>query len=205
MSSEIARVTLADSLTKVTPSWTPTPHLSELSGWHGETVSFQVAWRPRRTMPTRLRTTLRVQVEGAGEVTFFAVDLVPAQLPCFDEAGDGYIATEASMLPDVLRPLEVSASGTVEATPTHIGWHSVWVDVPLPAPTCGYGPGSTMSCIWMRRWRWQSCLVPSNPRRSASPSGSTAISWLHTMGSRCGARICGPPSSRRWPPRREWA
>ncbi|MEZ5085480.1 MAG: hypothetical protein R2722_04250 [Tessaracoccus sp.] len=134
MSSEIARVTLADSLTKVTPSWTPTPHLSELSGWHGETVSFQVAWRPRRTMPTRLRTTLRVQVEGAGEVTFFAVDLVPAQLPCFDEAGDGYIATEASMLPDVLRPLEVSASGTVEATPTHIGWHSVWVDVPLPCP-----------------------------------------------------------------------
>lgn len=174
MSRESPRLVLVDSLTKVTPSWQPTAPLSGLSGWQGETVSFQVAWRPQRTMPTRLRSTLRIEIDGCDQAEFFAVDLVPTQLPCFDGASEGYIATEAAMLPDVLRPLSVSAPGRVEVIPNHIGWHSVWVDLPLPC-----------SDVRLRAWVNDELLMDQDldvltVPRPLEPARVSFAQWFHS-------------------------
>lgn len=119
---------LTDSLTKVTPGWEPGSGPLQLTGWRGETVSFQVAWLPESTSHARPTRPMRLQVSG--QARRYAVDLVPVQLPCWERHGDGFIADTPGLLPDVLRPLP---DGSVALQTTHVGWHCVWVDVTLPA------------------------------------------------------------------------
>ena len=119
----LPKVTLTNSLQKVLPGRAPSAGLDGLSGWLGQRLSFQVAWLPPVTNIAVPSTRLRVQVTG-GKHTLYAVDLVPAQVPCWPDHGDGYLVELPTMLPDVLREL-----GDEPAAPTHVGWHSVWVDV----------------------------------------------------------------------------
>ena len=130
MPSSAPTVVLADALTKVTPRWEPSEPPASLSGWQGETVSFQIAWRPVDTDRLSAPHALRVALESDGPVAVSVVDLVPVQVPCWEQHDDGSILDQPGMLPDVLRP---TGAAEVTVRPTHIGWHALWVDVTLPA------------------------------------------------------------------------
>ncbi|MDO5676589.1 MAG: DUF4091 domain-containing protein [Propionibacteriaceae bacterium] len=132
MSSRSTLATLTDSLTKVLPTWEPSEPLRALTGWTGETLSFQVAWRPVPTDYAAPTTDVVLTVTGAEGIQLHAVDLVPIQVPCWEEHGDGFLTETPGMLPDVLRPLGPTSDGSVSLRATHIGWHSVWVDIEAP-------------------------------------------------------------------------
>ena len=89
-----------------------------------------MAWCPVDTWREAAPHELRITVDADAPVALSVVDLVPVQVPCFEDHDDGYLLGQPGMLPDVLRP----AGGTsVDVRPTHIGWHAVWADVTLPA------------------------------------------------------------------------
>lgn len=157
---------LTNSMTKVTPDWTPTDPVRRLTGFDGETVSFQVAWLPPSTSRGGPATELRVEVSGA-EARLFDVGLVPAQIPCWRDHSDGYIVDAPALLPDVLRPVAAPSRAT------HLGWHSVWVDVTLPAD------GVTVT-VWDRDELLLEDRIDIStvPRRSTAPE-LDVMQWFH--------------------------
>ena len=158
---------LTNSMVKVTPDWTPTEPLTALTGWEGEQVSFQVAWLPPETHREAPASQVRVDVTGAASVRMLDVDLVAAQVPCWKEHSDGYIVDAPALLPDLLRPV----FGASRAT--HIGWHSIWVDVTLPAERI------TVT-VWDRDTKLseQEIDVTTVARPSAAPSVDV-MQWFH--------------------------
>ena len=158
---------LTNSMVKVTPEWTPTEPLTALTGWEGEQVSFQVAWLPPETHMEAPASQVRVDVTGAASVRMFDVDLVAAQVPCWKEHSDGYIVDAPALLPDLLRPV----FGASRAT--RIGWHSIWVDVTLPAERI------TVT-VWDRDTKLseQEIDVTTVARPSAAPSVDV-MQWFH--------------------------
>lgn len=160
-------VFLTNPLVKVTPDWTPVEPLTGLTGWDGETVSFQVAWLPPSTTHATPGTRLRVEVGGAADVAMFDLALVPAQVPCWREHGPGFVAETPTLLPDPLHPV----AGASQAV--HTGWHSVWVDVTLPAERLEV-------CVWDGETRILEVEVPvlTVPRPVGSPEVDVA-QWFH--------------------------
>lgn len=131
--TDLACAYLVSALEKVTPQWQPDGEPVELTAWRDQEISFQVAWTPPQVGMMGPLSSLRLSVEpsSAGAdtdpaVRLFAVDLVPVQVPGWPGRDDGFYAHTPGLLPDILRPLE----GTeVDLRVTHVGWHSVWVDV----------------------------------------------------------------------------
>lgn len=134
-------VAVVDGLTKILPDRCPDSAESpRLSGFAGQTVSFQIAWRTRRRPHDNGSGSLRVEVVTNAGVRFWAIGLVPVRVPCWDGRCDGYLTGKPSMMPDLLRPLCADEERGDDATVyscrprlTHVGWHGVWVDLELPS------------------------------------------------------------------------
>ena len=172
-SSSVPTVVLVDGLTKVTPKWSPTAPPGELTGWLGESVSFQVAWLPAVTDRFAPVHTVTVAVTAGSRPRFHVVDLVPVQVPCWPEHGEGWLTDSPGLLPDVLRPVEADGQGRVSLSPTHVGWHSLWVDIRLPADD-----------VHIQVWDDEELLLDQvlpvhTVARELPPHGSQFTQWFH--------------------------
>lgn len=103
--------------------WDPAVQLSTTLG---ETVSFQLAYRPPLDPSWRDPEALTLSVEGpsAHLVTTYRVENVPCELPAFAGHDDGYDRDLPGLYPDVLMPFVDGA-----LWPMYGYWRSVWFDV----------------------------------------------------------------------------
>ena len=126
-------IRLVDDLTKVLPSEEPDSLPHPLVTRTGQSINFQVAWHEHQDVYwSRSELTLTIRTDGE-PVQVCHVDLVAAGLPAPADADDGYLATQPSLLPDLLTPLDASVDGaltTVVLQAHHMGWNAVWVSVP---------------------------------------------------------------------------
>ena len=70
--SSTPTVVLVDSLTKVLPDPIPIVAVGGLTGWRGETTSFQVVWLPARADTETFPRDLRLRVGPAAHVRVHA-------------------------------------------------------------------------------------------------------------------------------------
>ncbi|MBK7821667.1 MAG: DUF4091 domain-containing protein [Tessaracoccus sp.] len=168
MQSTVTAV-VTHSLTKVTADWKPTAPLTALTGWSGERVSFQVAWLPPSTRGHGPQNRVEVEVDGAGHVSLFDVELVPVQAPCWPEHSTGYIADRPGLLPDLLRPRADGARTMAR----HTGWHSVWVDVVLPSDDLRVTVRDGDTLVLDHR------IEVHTVERPAAPPELTVAQWFH--------------------------
>jgi len=123
---------VADSLQTILPDVAPKSLNEEipLTGFAGETVSFQLAYLPPTTTTLGKLSTLRFEIgaEAVAWTIVSAVELVPCALLAYDLHDDGYLRDTPGLYPDVLRPLAPDA--TLRAV---IGqWRAVWIAVTIP-------------------------------------------------------------------------
>ncbi len=133
MTAESWEFVLVDALEKVHPTRPPRPlhPRTRLRGFLGETISFQIAYRPPLISDFRDASSLTLRVEGEASdlVTAHAVELVPCVLPAFAAHDDGYERDDPGLYPDLLRPLDEAA------VPVGIArWSSLWFDVVTTQP-----------------------------------------------------------------------
>lgn len=123
---------LVDSLEKVFPDVSPRAmdRTIPLCAFAGETVSFQLAFRPPTARSLDEVGEIQVVVDGesAAFTTVSSVDLVPCTLLAFEDHDEGYLRDTAGLYPDLLRPLP--SSGRV--VPFLGQWRAVWVAVTAP-------------------------------------------------------------------------
>lgn len=123
---------VADSLQTVLVDVPPTPLKEEipLTGFAGETVSFQLAYLPPTTTTLGQLTSLRFEIgaQAAEWTVVSAVELVPCALLAYDLHDDGYLCDTPGLYPDVLRPL---APGEV-VRPAIGQWRAIWFAVTIP-------------------------------------------------------------------------
>ena len=123
---------VSDSLQTVLPDVPPKPvnEAIPLTGFAGETVSFQLAYLPPTTTTLGQLSSLRIDVgaEAAACTVVSVVELVPCTLLAYDLHDDGYLRDTPGLYPDVLRPL---APGDV-VRPVIGQWRAVWVAVTIP-------------------------------------------------------------------------
>ena len=123
---------VCDSLQTILPDVAPEA-LNEaipLTGFAGETVSFQLAYLPPTTTTLSKLSPLRFEVgaEAAPHTVMSSVELVPCALLAYDLHDGGYLRDTPGLYPDVLRPLTPGA--TLRAV---IGqWRAIWVAVTIP-------------------------------------------------------------------------
>lgn len=165
-------ICLTDGLTKVTPDWEPREREVHLRGWAGERVSFQVAWRSDSSQGMRHADLLKLQVGGA-EVDCYSVELVPAHVPCWDSSEGEYLTRTPALLPDRLQPVAQGDDG-VELQASHTGWHSLWVDVVLPASEVSVRGSVAGATVFEAR-------VPVSVVPRELPSASIEVTqWFHS-------------------------
>lgn len=113
---------LVSSMTKVLPGGSglqdlPSPRLT---GLKGETLSFQIAYHWEGWG----REWGQVRVDCACPVRVRTVELVPCAYPCHPQRDDKYLATQPTLLPDLLQDLPP------QGFPLAAGqWRSLWVDM----------------------------------------------------------------------------
>lgn len=124
------QVHLVDAVTKVLPGQEPPALTAAFSGLIGERLSFQVALLPPPSANSAPADTVTVSVTADDAyVQLWQVGLVPVTVPCFTDHDPDMLATLPTLLPDPLYP------STGQVAFSHVGWHSLWVDVEL-------GPGT---------------------------------------------------------------
>lgn len=133
---------VTDSLQTILPDVAPKPLNEEipLTGFAGETVSFQLAYLPPTATSLGQLSPLRFEIgaEAAPYTVVSAIELVPCTLLAYDLHDDGYAHDKPGLYPDVLRPL---APGT--AIRAVIGqWRAIWVAVAIPEGIDGTLPVS---------------------------------------------------------------
>jgi hypothetical protein len=123
---------VCDSLEKVFADTPPRPMNRDIpvTAFAGETISFQVAFRPPAAQSFEEVGAVHVEVGGAGAAStaVSSVDLVPCTLVAFEPHDDGWLRDSAGLYPDLLRPLP--ADGRV--VPYLGQWRSVWFAVTAP-------------------------------------------------------------------------
>lgn len=119
---------LCDSLEKVFPDEAPRALTTSipLVGFRGETASFQIAVRPPYMADAVRLGGVRVELALPDGVTadVSSVDLVPVDLPAFENADEHYLRTAPGLFPDLLRPV-----GNATIAPVPGQWRSAWVDL----------------------------------------------------------------------------
>lgn len=144
-------IRLVGCMEKISPAWQPPRNTKDssslhLSGWHGQTASFQIAWRAQSESLNDV-AQLHVHIECNAHIRLYRVGLVPCAVPKYPYAHpEGYICEIPTLLPDILFPLtdeEENYAGSYERNKykhkytvkaTHTGWHAIWCDVQLPCP-----------------------------------------------------------------------
>jgi Domain of unknown function (DUF4091) len=131
---------LCDSLEKVFADEAPRPMSRDipLTAFAGETVSFQVAFRPPTVSSLDAMDEVRIEVGGAASpfTAVSSVDLVPCTLVAFESHDDGWLRDRAGLYPDLLRPL--GEDGVV--VPFLGQWRAVWFAVAAPSGLDGELP-----------------------------------------------------------------
>lgn len=116
-----------NALTKVYPDFVPSLQdvHSDCIVFLGETVSFQIAFRPPAADANLVRTISVSVGDAASEfVTLSTVDLVPCDLPAFPGHDEGYERDAPGLYPDLLSPLTGTTARVVGD-----GWNALWVNV----------------------------------------------------------------------------
>ncbi|MGO1489073.1 MAG: DUF4091 domain-containing protein [Arachnia sp.] len=170
-----SKAVLVSSLEKVLPQSDPQWEPCRLEAWRGETAAFQIAFRSSGEFASRDDEIFHIRVDSQLPARMFRVGLVPVQVPCYSDSGDGYHMSSPGMMPDVLLPLSVE--GACELKSTHSGWNAVWVDV----DTRGGGGESSIevevrcgSGVLLR----QSIFL--NVREQALPRSKVRVlQWMH--------------------------
>ncbi|MDO5066695.1 MAG: DUF4091 domain-containing protein [Propionibacteriaceae bacterium] len=124
-----AQFRLLSPLAHVPPSGPVGPDLDSLITWDGEPARFLVAWRLPRTHSAREESLFRLDIAAPGcRIEVSRAELVPVQLPHFEEDTEGFVADSPTLLPDPLVPV-VSGCDAVQLTETasHLGWHCLHV------------------------------------------------------------------------------
>ena len=134
-------VFLASSLEKVFPSRRPRqlPPDSRLSVWPGNRCAVQLVYRAE-DIPYALKG-FRIEVCGAPTTPHLrSVELIPAEMPCFEVPQDSdYITKEPGLYPDLLQPLQ---DNRVTIIPRQ--YRSVWISWEIPPDAT---PGEHRVCI----------------------------------------------------------
>lgn len=108
------------------------PQLYELSAFQGENVSFQAAYRYKKTyyssqMKVQATKNPSVTVEAVTEadvrVRLRKVAFVPSAYPAYSESDTGYLTTDPGLFPDPLEELK----GSFQVIPFY--WRSLWIDL----------------------------------------------------------------------------
>ena len=130
---------LASSLEKVFPHRRPEPLTSNasVSCWRGCKAAVQLVYTARNGAPNMPVQQYRVTVLGApGSVRIRWVELMPSQLPCYENADDDYISKQPGLFPDLLADMT-----SEEVLPLPRQYRSLWLtfEIPEDAPAGGYG------------------------------------------------------------------
>lgn len=130
---------LASSLKKVFPHRRPEPlpPNASVSCWRGCKAAVQLVYTARNGAPNMPVQQYRVTVLGApGSVRIRRVELMPSQLPCYENADDDYISKQPGLFPDLLADMT-----SEEVLPLPRQYRSLWLtfEIPEDAPAGGYG------------------------------------------------------------------
>lgn len=122
---------ITDSLEKVFPDTPPRPIETSIPmvAFLGETVSFQIAFRPPRSTRTRPAGAVTATMRTSAGATASAsrVELVPTTLAAYDDHDDGYLRDTPGLYPDLLIPLKPGEP--VPSFPSQ--WRALWFDVAI--------------------------------------------------------------------------
>lgn len=120
---------LVSSLEKVFPESEPAALMegSEISGFSGETVSFQLAYRIDCDEDAADQL-FRFQIVSAIEdkINIRSVELVPSGLPAYEKYDSNYITTRPGLYPDLLLPKKDEQLKTYPSE-----WRALWFDLEL--------------------------------------------------------------------------
>lgn len=133
------------SLEKVFPNFEGAPAQTELFALGGESVSYQIAYTTELEKEYwRENGEFRVSSPLLEYIKVYKVGNVPSELPAYrDKMDDDYITAEPGMFPDPLFPAEPQ---TVDLMPGI--WHSLWVEVNLPAGLAGGDYPVSVEILW---------------------------------------------------------
>ena len=129
---------LASSLEKVMPHLRPAaiaPH-TRLSAWPGQKAALQLVYTAQNGDPNMPVQEYQVEVVGApGPVRMRPVELIPVNLPCYENSDDDYISKFPGLFPDLLQEPE-----EVYLLPLSRQYRSLWLtfDIPSDAPAGDY-------------------------------------------------------------------
>lgn len=122
---------LASALEKVFPERRPQiMHVgNSLSCWRGQKASLQLVYtvhEGHHNMPVQ---QYRIAVDGApGRVHLRPVELVPGNLPCYENSDNHYITKAPGLFPDLLAP-----EGSDLVLPLPRQYRSLWITFDIPA------------------------------------------------------------------------
>lgn len=121
---------LASALEKVLPHLRPAaiaPHTRQ-SAWPGQKAALQLVYTARNGDPNMPVQEYYVEVTGApGPVRLRPVELMPVNLPCYENSDDDYISKFPSLFPDLLREPE-----EVCLLPLSRQYRSLWLTFDIP-------------------------------------------------------------------------
>ena len=122
---------LASALEKVLPHRRPTVMTpgATLSCWKGQKCAVQLVYTAQNGAPNMPVQQYRVEVTGApGAVTVRNVELMNANLSCYENSDDDYISKFPGLFPDLLAESEDNL-----VLPLPRQYRSVWVTFEIPA------------------------------------------------------------------------
>lgn len=122
---------LASSLEKVFPDRRPASLApgAALSCWRGQKAAVQLVYTARNGAPNMPVQQYRIAVDGApGGVRLRRVELIPGDLPCYENSDDRYITKMPGLFPDLLAE---QADNLVLSLPRQ--YRSLWLTFDIPA------------------------------------------------------------------------
>ena len=121
---------LASSLEKVFPHRRPkemTPGTA-LSCWRGQKAAVQLVYTARDGSPNMTVQQYRIEITGApGSVQLRRVELMPSDLPCYENSDEHYISKTPGLFPDLLEDME-----SPEVLPLPRQYRSIWLTFRIP-------------------------------------------------------------------------
>ena len=135
---------LASSLEKVLPHIRPAAlENARLSCWAGEKCAVQLVYTVHDGYPNMPVQQYRIQAIGTpGTVRLRHVELMPANLACYENSDEDYISKFPGLFPDLLTDLE---NGEILPLPRQ--YRSVWVTFLIPADATPGDYAVTLRCI----------------------------------------------------------
>ena len=156
---------LASALEKVFPHRRPAVMEpgSTLSTFKGQKCAVQLVYTAHNGDPNMPLQQYRIEIQGApGRARLRSVELMPANLACYENSDDYYISKLPGLFPDLLQEME-----TPEVLPLPRQYRSVWLTFDIPEDAA-------------RKARFSTCPSPSGSaghpcriRNCCIPNGST--------------------------------